>query len=264
LLNLRLFLALKRKVGPVTPFLKNAAAAAVLIFASASGAGAADLSYSYLEVTGDISRTDNTSLGAIENADGRFLGVKASYEVAESWHVKGGYSQEHKSFGNEVLGRDFQRTDIELKTDQIFFEIGGGHHWTISERTDLYVEALAMRTRVDHDIPKMIEPETGAGGPPGGAGGPPPRFEGTRVSVLKDWGYGINAGARHRISESVEMEGRVGVVDIVNERETIVAAGGRYHMEGALALGMFVSYSRSTDRNFDNIRKLGVSLRYQF
>ncbi len=259
--------------------LKYACAAAALIFAAASSAGAADLSYSFLEVTGDISRTENTSRGATENADGTFLGVKASYEIAESWHVKAGYSREHKRFGNEVLGRDFRVTDIDLETDQVFFEIGGGHHWTISERTDLYIEALAMRTRVDHDIPKMIEaeaggPPAGVGGPPPGTGGPPtggegavalpPRFEGTRVSVLKDWGYGVNAGARHMVSESVELEGRVGLVDIVNERETIVAAGGQYHMDAALALGVFVSFSKSTDRNFDNIRKLGVSLRYQF
>ena len=40
--------------------------------------------------------------------------------------------------------------------------------------------------------------------------------------------------------------------------------GAHLHPADAVSVGAFLSYSKHTDDNFDNIRKLGVSLRYHF
>ena len=211
------------------------------------GLQAADFSYRYFEISGDVSATDNTSMGAAGDADGSFAALRASYEFAGVWHLRAGYSRESKSFANDVAD-----TRLTLHTDQRFLEFGAGYHHEVSERTDVYAEALVLDTRVDHDLP-VITPSMR---------GPPTVSK--RVGVLEGQGFGVGLGTRYWIAEGYELEGRVGIVDILSEKEVTVAVGGRMHSSRNFALGAHVSFSKSSDANFDNIRKLGLSLRYQF
>ena len=51
---------------------------------------AAEFSYSYVEAVANLSRTENTAEAPlVGDADGRLLGVGASWEVFESPYVKG-------------------------------------------------------------------------------------------------------------------------------------------------------------------------------
>ena len=40
--------------------------------------------------------------------------------------------------------------------------------------------------------------------------------------------------------------------------------GAHVHLAERVSVGPFLSFSKHTDDNFDNIRKLGVSLRFHF
>ena len=48
----------------------------------------------------------------------------------------------------------------------------------------------------------------------------------------------------------------------ISDAETSLRVGGHVHAGEGFSVGTFFSFSRHTDDNFDNIRKLGISLRY--
>ena len=80
---------------------------------------------------------------------------------------------------------------------------------------------------------------------------------------------GLGAGMRHWINEKYELEGRFSAarIDISpgdTQTEVSIAAGGRFHVTRNVAIGPFASFTRNTDPNFDNIRKVELSVRYQF
>ena len=116
------------------------------------------LSYSYFELRGDISTTANDARGARDDANGRLVGLTANWEFRESWYAKAGYSLERKSFSNEVAGNV-----LSLDTRQAAATLGGGRFWHAGEKTDIYVEALVVHIRTDHDVPDVAVMQ---GGPP--------------------------------------------------------------------------------------------------
>ena len=73
-----------------------------------------------------------------------------------------------------------------------------GRFWHAGEKTDIYVEALVVHVRTDHDVPDVAVMQ----------GGPP--TVGTRVSVIEDTGFGAAVGARHAFGEATEVEGTDG------------------------------------------------------
>ena len=161
----------------------------VLAFLHVPPAASADqsLSYRYFELKGDISTTANDARGARDDANGRLVGLTASWELRESWYAKASYSLERKTFSNEVAG-----TILSLDTRQAAATLGGGRFWHAGEKTDIYVEALVVHTRADHDVPDVTVTER------------EPPTVGTRVAVIEDTGLGAAVGARHSFGEATD------------------------------------------------------------
>ena len=113
-------------------------------------ADAAEFSYSYLEMTADLSKTRNTAAAPVEDeADGRLFSIAGSWQVFDSFYVKGLWSRETKEFSNEVAGKE-----LNLDSKQTITALGGGYHFEAGERTSIYVETLAIVDfEVEHSIP---------------------------------------------------------------------------------------------------------------
>ena len=224
-----------------------------------AGASAADFSYSYLEVTGDLSKTRNTAEAPLEeDADGRLFGIAGSFEVFDGYYLKGAWSRETKEFGNEAAG-----TPVDLDSRQTVTTLGAGYRVEAGERTSFYAEALMIVDfEVEHSVPLVI---SSASGPPAVT---------TTQSVIGGNGLGVAFGIRHWIFENVELESQLSRIhtsaDVprtggeISDSETMLRIAGHVHAGGGLSVGGYLSYSKHTDDNFDDIRKLGVLLRYHF
>ncbi len=203
--------------------------------------------YSYLELTGDISTTANDARGARKDADGRLIGIALSWQFQERWYAVGRYSVEKKTLQNEAAGKV-----LTLQTRQPVGTAAVGRIWHAGERSNLFFEALVVRTTVDHDVPDVTVPERG------------PPIIGTRVAVLQDTGFGAGAGWRFAFGERMELESRLEVLDVTDQTETKIAISVHKRIVDRLALGLYTSYSTSTVRNLDDIAKFGLSLRFYF
>ena len=233
-------------------------ALAVFVALPASG-GAAEFSYSYLEAVADLSRTDNTAEAPLGgDADGRLLGIGGSWEVSDSLYVKGAWSRERKDFRNEVA-----LTPVDLDSEQTVIALGGGYHRDVGERTGIYAEVLAIVDfDVKHRIPIVVPSRSG-----------PPSVS-TVESSIEGNGFVAAIGVRHWIAEGLELEGQLSRThtraDVVrtggkiSDSETMLRVGGHVHPGDGWSVGAFLSFSKHTDDNFDNIRKLGVALRCYF
>ena len=219
---------------------------------------AADFRYSYLELTADMSRTENTAAAPLDDASGRLFGIAGSWEVLGSLYVKGAWTRETKDFRNEVAN-----TPVDLNSEQTTVALGAGYHLDAGERTSIYAEAQAI---VDFDVKHRIPIVT-----PSRMG--PPSVS-TVDSSIEGNGFNGALGVRHWIGESLEVEGQISRTHIradvprtgrkLSDSETMIRVGGHVHSGAGLSVGVFTSFSKHTDDNFDNIRKLGVSLRYHF
>lgn len=242
-----------------------AAFPALLMFGLSPAVHARDFSYSYLEVMADTSTTENTADDPIGDADGTLLGVTGSWQFHESWYVRASYTTEDKDFANEVFG-----TRLSLDSEQTFVMVGAGHRRSLGEGTDIYFEAMGMLSDVEHLVPNVI---TGRGPPMLSPTDP------TRLSGIDNKGLGGRVGVRHwMMSETLEIEALVErhVLDCEitmgensgdkcpTTHETKLGLSARYHFTDNLAAGIFGSFSKHTDPNFDDIMKLGLSLRYAF
>ena len=220
---------------------------------------AAEFSYTYLELMTDVSRTENTAAAPLErDAHGRLLGIVGSWAVSESFYVKGAWSRETKEFGNQVAN-----TPVDLDSEQTVLALGAGHHFDAGERTSIYAEALAIVDfEVEHRIPIVVPSSSG-----------PPSVS-TADSTIDGNGLSAAVGVRHFLGERLEIEGQLSRThtraDVVrtggkiSDSETMLRMGAHVHPGDRLSVGAFFSFSKHTDENFDNIRKLGVSLRYHF
>ena len=105
---------------------------AVVILASLPASSqAAEFSYSYLELTADVSKTENTATAPLEDdADGQLFGIVGSFEVFDLFYIKGAWSRETKDFRNEVA-----LTPVELDSKQTVIALGAGYHFDAGERT---------------------------------------------------------------------------------------------------------------------------------
>lgn len=203
--------------------------------------------YSYVEARVDLSTTGNDTRGARSDAEGRLVGIAASWEVHESWYVKAGYSLEGKTFTNAVAG-----TMLSLRTKQMEITAGAGRSWALGRDTDLYAEGFVLHTRVEHDIPDVRVAERG------------PPTVGKRIAVLEDTGLGAAAGLRHLLDEATEVEGRIEVRDVAERTETRLALTGRRKITDNSSIGLFAAFATSTNPHIGNIAKIGAALRYEF
>ena len=147
-----------------------------------AGANAADFSYSYLEITGDLSKTRNTAEAPLEDdADGRLFGIAGSFEVFDGYYLKGAWSRETKEFGNEAAG-----TPVDLDSRQTVTTLGAGYRVEAGEGTSLYAEALMIVDfEVEHSVPLVISSSSG-----------PPTVT-TTQSFIEGNGLGGALGMRH-------------------------------------------------------------------
>ena len=93
-------------------------------------------------------------------------------------------------------------------------------------------------------------------------------------STIEGNGFAAALGVRHRVGGSVELEAHLSRTQIrggvlrTGEEFTVSAAmlraGGRVDVGGGVSVDSFFSQAKHTGVNFDNIRKLGVSLRHHF
>ena len=61
--------------------------------------------------------------------DGRLFGLVGSWEVFNSFYVKGAWSRETKDFSNEVA-----LTPVDLDSKQAVIDLGAGYHFDAGER----------------------------------------------------------------------------------------------------------------------------------
>lgn len=233
--------------------------ALVLIVGLPESGHGEDFSYRFVEVTADVSRTKNTADAPLEDdARGRYVGVGGSWEVFDSLYFKGAWSRETKTFRNEV-----ERTPLDLNSEQTDIVLGAGYHFNVGERTSVYAEALALvHFEVEHLIPVVVPSQSG-----------PPTVS-TSDSVIDGNGFRTAIGMRHWIAQRVELESQISLThtraDIlrtgrdISDSETMFRLIGHIHSGFGFSVGPFFSFSKHTDNNFDNIRKLGVVLRYHF
>ena len=230
-----------------------------LLASLSAGANADEFSYSYLEIAADLSRTRNTAEAPLEDdSQGRLFGVAGSFEVFDAFYVKGAWSRETKEFSNEVAGMP-----VDLESRQTLATLGAGYHAEAGGWTSFYAEALLIVDfKVEHSIP-LVTPS---------ASGPPTVT--TAQSVIEGNGLGGALGIRHWIAEDLELEGQLSRLhtsaDVpragreISDSETMLRLAAHVHAGGGLSVGGYLSYSKHTDPNFDDIRKLGISLRYHF
>ena len=127
------------------------------------GAGAAaeeGANRGYIEVIQDFSLTENTARGAVGgDADGRMTAFNLLVPVAERLHLRGGVSFEHKEFTNEVRDERIPELDtlLALETLQRIFEVGIGIRHPLTPTVGAYAELIVMDTRVDHDLPCVMD-----------------------------------------------------------------------------------------------------------
>ncbi|MCY4591074.1 MAG: hypothetical protein OXE86_11080 [Alphaproteobacteria bacterium] len=233
--------------------------ALALLAGLSADASAAEFSYSYLEVTADLSKTKNTATAPLEDdADGRLIGIAGSWEVFDSIYIKGTWSRETKEFGNEVAG-----VPLDLESRQTLAMLGAGYHFEPGERLSVYAEALAIVDfKVEHTVPLVTRSARG------------PAAVTTTDSVIEGDGLAAALGVRYRVDENVELEGQLSHMrteaDIlrtggdISDSETMLRIGGQFYTGHGLSVGGYFSYSKHTDDNFDHIRKLGAFLRYYF
>ena len=230
-----------------------------LLAGLSADASSAEFSYSYLEVTADLSKTRNTAPAPLsDDADGQLIGIAGSWEVFESIYIKGAWSRETKEFGNEVAG-----VPLDLESRQTLAMLGAGYHFEPVEQVSVYAEALVIADfEVEHTVPLVTRSAFG-----------PPTVT-TTDSVIEGDGLAAALGVRYRVLKNVELEGQFSHMrtkaDVlrtggeISDSETMLRIGGQFYTGHGLSVGGHVSYSKHTDDNFDHIRKLGVSLRYYF
>ena len=240
-----------RRAAGLPAALQRCLLAAVLVPAvlqSVPMAGADEApGYSYVELRAGVSKTRNEWPGAGSDASGRPVGFAASWKVDEGWYLTAGYSRERSRFSNEAAG-----TVLNLRARQAVAMAGGGRFWSIGSGADLYAEASALHSRVNHEHPDV---RPAAGGRPTVA---------KRNAAAEDTGFGAAVGIRRMLNGATEIEGRFEVRDLHDFTESAIALAGRRSLTDRLSLGLHVSWGESTKRNTGATAGFGVALRHAF
>ena len=212
-----------------------------------TGANAADFSYSYLEITADLSKTRNTAPALwrtmpMAGCSGSGLLGIVRFVLRQGLMVEGDQ-------GVRQRGRAHR---VDLDSRQTVTALGAGYHFEAGERTGVYAEALVIVDfEVEHSIP-LVTPS--AFGPPtvtttqsviegNGLGG----ALGIRTGLPRTWNS--KPALAHPYPRDVPRTGGK-----ISDSETMLRIGGHVHASGGVSVGGHFSYSKHTDDNFDNIR----------
>jgi opacity protein-like surface antigen len=135
--------------------------------------------------------------GDLEGLDGDGFSIEGASELAPAVHVFSGLSN-----------LDFEQSGVDLELDTI--SIGVGFNWGLSDNVDLVGGASFERVKVASD------------------------FLGESDS---DSGYGLMAGIRGRVAESLELEAAIKYADFGDGDLTTFSAGGRWYFTPNFAVG---------------------------
>lgn len=81
-------------------------------------------------------------------------------------------------------------------------------------------------------------------------------YRGSSISDDEN-GYGLSVGIRSMVSDNIELDGRLGYIDIADESETSFTVGARYYFNNNFSLG--ANYT-----TLDGLDLVGLTARYSF
>ncbi|XQF92615.1 outer membrane beta-barrel protein [Pseudoalteromonas espejiana] len=81
-------------------------------------------------------------------------------------------------------------------------------------------------------------------------------YRGSSISDDEN-GYGLSVGVRSMVSDNIELDGRLGYIDIADESETSFTVGARYYFNNNFSLG--ANYT-----TLDELDLVGLTARYSF
>ncbi|MCK8103329.1 outer membrane beta-barrel protein [Pseudoalteromonas sp. 2CM36K] len=162
---------------------------------------------------------------------GGYLDADIDGESADGWTIDGSklvsenvfLSGQYQTVGDSVNGADF---DIN------WLSAGVGYRTAISSSTDFY----GLLTY------ENIELEASYAG---------------RSESEDENGYGLSVGLRSMVSESFELDGRLGYVDIDDDSETSISVGARYYINENVSFG--ANYT-----SLDDLDLISATVRYSF
>ncbi|MCQ8891150.1 porin family protein [Pseudoalteromonas carrageenovora] len=143
--------------------------------------------------------------------------------------------------GSTLLGENFflsgqyqtvGNSDDGLDVDLNWLSAGAGYRTAISASTDFY--GLLTYENVEAEA----------------------SYRGNSASEDEN-GYGLSIGVRSMLSDSIELDGRLGYIDIEDESETSITLGARYYMNKNFSIG--ANYT-----TIDELDLVSLTARYSF
>ena len=143
--------------------------------------------------------------------------------------------------GSTLLGENFflsgqyqtvGNSDDGLDVDLNWLSAGVGYRAAISASTDFY--GLLTYENVEAEA----------------------SYRGNSASEDEN-GYGLSIGVRSMLSDSIELDGRLGYIDIEDESETSITLGARYYMNKNFSIG--ANYT-----TIDELDLVSLTARYSF
>jgi hypothetical protein len=191
----------------------------------------ADFSYSNVDVSyvkGDLNNLDGGE-GVID-ADGDGFSLAGSAAFSEN--LFGFVSFASLSLDDFALdGVSVSAPGAKVKVEPL--TIGVGFHWPLADSVDFVSGVSYERLKVS-------------------------ATDGVDGFSDSENGYGISAGLRGRLGESLELTGTLKYLDL-GDSEFVYSIGGRYYFTEAFAAG--IDYSKYDDVN---LGIWGIALRYDF
>jgi hypothetical protein len=136
--------------------------------------------------------------GDLEGLDGDGFGIEGLTELAPSIHLISGLSS-----------LEFEESGVDLEMDTI--SIGVGFNWALSDNADLVGGLTYERLKVSSDF---------------------------LAESASDSGFGVSAGIRGRVAESLELTAGIDYADFGNGGDMIsYSAGGHWYFTPNFAVG---------------------------
>ncbi|MDC9513877.1 outer membrane beta-barrel protein [Pseudoalteromonas sp. CST5] len=157
--------------------------------------------------------------GDIDGDDADGWTFDGSTLLGENFFLSGQY---------QTLGNSDDGVDVDLN----WLSAGIGYRTAIGANTDFY--GLATYENVELEA----------------------SYRGSNASNDEN-GYSLSVGVRSMVSDNIELDGRVGNVDIADESETSFSVGARYYINNNVSLG--ANYT-----SLDELDLVSLTARYSF
>ena len=162
---------------------------------------------------------------------GGYLNADLDGDDANGWTLDGSkllgdnffVSGQYKTVGDSEDG-----LDVDLN----WLSAGVGYRTAMSESTDFY--GLVTYENIETEV----------------------SYSGSDFSDDEN-GYGLSAGVRSMLTDSIEIDGRLGYIDIADDSETAITLGARYYVNTNFSVG--TSYT-----TIDDLDYISLTARYSF